>query len=98
MDVLGTLPLSWRAWLDGKRVIRVTAGMSGAAVFRVVGGEGSDRYLKIGTGTVADLLKQEIERTEWLAAAGIRVPRVLERFTDRNLVAVAMTALGGETA
>jgi aminoglycoside 3'-phosphotransferase II len=98
MDVLGTLPLSWRAWLDGKRIIPVTAGMSGAAVLRVVGGQGIDRYLKIGTGPVADLLKREIERTEWLAAAGIHVPRILERFTDEKIVAVAMAALGGQTA
>ncbi|MBV8826993.1 MAG: aminoglycoside 3'-phosphotransferase [Hyphomicrobiales bacterium] len=78
-------------------IIPVAAGMSGAAVFRVVSGRGIDHYLKIGTGTVADILKREIERTKWLATAGIRVPRILERFADENVVAVAMTALSGQT-
>jgi aminoglycoside phosphotransferase len=98
MDVLGTLPPSWRARLAGNTIIPVTAGMSGAAVFRVVGGQGIDQYLKIGTGSVADLVTREIERTEWLASAGIRVPLILERFTGEQVVAVAMTALDGQTA
>jgi aminoglycoside 3'-phosphotransferase-2 len=98
MDVLGTLPPNWRARLAGKTIIPVTAGMSGAAVFHVVGGHGVDQYLKVGRGEVADLLKREIERTEWLTSAGIRVPVILERFTGERVVAVAMTALGGQTA
>ena len=98
MDVLGTLPPNWRARLTGKTIIPVTAGMSGAAVFRVVGGHGTDHYLKIATGAVADILKREIERTEWLSAAGIPVPRILDRLAEDKVVAVAMTALDGQTA
>lgn len=98
MDVLGSLPPNWRARLAGKTIVPVTAGMSGAAVFRVVGRQGIDHYLKIGTGAVAGLLTREIERTEWLASAGINVPRILERFIEEKVVAVAMTALGGRTA
>lgn len=97
-NALDVLPASWRARLASKTLIPVTTGMSGAAVFRVVGGRGIEHYLKIGTGASAQLLKREIERTEWLAAAGIRVPRILERFAEEKVVAVAMTALGGRTA
>lgn len=97
-NLLGALPASWRARLAGKTIIPVTGGMSGAAVFRVAGGHGVDSYLKIGTGALAELLRREIERTEWLGSAGIRVPRVLARFAEENVVAVAMTALGGQTA
>jgi aminoglycoside 3'-phosphotransferase-2 len=98
MDELEALPAGWRARLAGKTIIPVTTGMSGADVFRVVGGQGIEQYLKIGTESVADLLKREIERTKWLASAGMRVPMILECFTGEQVVAVAMTALGGQTA
>jgi aminoglycoside 3'-phosphotransferase-2 len=98
MDVLDTLPASWRARLAERTIIPITTGMSGAAVFQVVGGKGIEQYLKVGTGAVADLLKRESERTDWLASQGIRVPRILERFTGDEVVVVAMTALGGQTA
>jgi aminoglycoside 3'-phosphotransferase-2 len=98
LDALNTLPATWRAQLVGKTIVRVTFGMSGASVFRITGGHGCDQYLKVGTGALADRLRQEVERTEWLAAAGVRVPRVVARHADAGVVAVLMTALGDRTA
>jgi len=97
-DALGALPASFRARLAAWTVIPVTAGMSGASVFRVIGEKGRCEYLKIGTGAVADLLRREVDRTAWLASVGVRVPQVVARFDDKDLVAVAMSSLGDRTA
>jgi aminoglycoside phosphotransferase len=98
LDALTALPATWRAQLVGKTIVSVTSGMSGAMVFRISGGHVWDQYLKVGTGTLAARLRQEVERTEWLAAAGIRVPRVLAQHADRGVAAVLITALAGQTA
>jgi aminoglycoside 3'-phosphotransferase II len=95
---LGILPVSWRARLAAQTVIPVTTGMSGALVFRVIGEHGLGEYLKIGTGIVADLLMREVERTEWLASVGVRVPRVVARFVDKDVAAFVMSSLGDRTA
>jgi aminoglycoside phosphotransferase len=97
-DALGALPANWRARLAAQTVIPVTTGMSGALVFRLIGERGLCEYLKVGTGVVADVLRREVDRTEWLAAAGVRVPRVVARFADKDLVAVVMSSLGDRTA
>jgi aminoglycoside 3'-phosphotransferase-2 len=97
-DAINALPASWQARLAGKTIVPVSTGMSGAAVFRVSAEHAIDHYLKIGTGTVADLLRQEIERTKWLASAAIRVPRVLAHWAKDNVVAVAMSPLEGRSA
>jgi len=96
--LLDALPTSWRARLAGKTIVPVSAGMSGASVFRVTDGHRIDHYLKIATGALADPLTREIERTEWLALAGVRVPRILARFAEDSVVAVAMTPIAGQTA
>src|SRR5215470_4187066 len=97
-DLLNELPASWRERLVGKKIAPIHTGMSGASVFRVTAEDGIDHFLKIGTGTVADQLRREIERTEWLATAGIRVPRVLAHCAIENVVAVAMSSLAGRSA
>jgi aminoglycoside 3'-phosphotransferase II len=97
-DLINDLPASWRERLVGKKIALVNAGMSGASIFRVTAEHGIDHFLKIGAGTVADQLRQEIERTEWLASAGIRVPRVLAHCAMDNFTAVAMSSLGGRSA
>jgi aminoglycoside 3'-phosphotransferase-2 len=97
-DLLNELPAGWRERLVGKKIAPVHAGMSGASVFRVTAEQGIDHFLKIGTGTVADQLRREIERTEWLASAGIRVPRILAHCAVGNVVAVAMSSLEGRSA
>lgn len=97
-DALGVLPASWRARLAAQIVVPVTAGMSGAFVFRVIGEHGLCEYLKVGTGVIAGLLRREIERTEWLTSVGVRVPRIVARFSDKDVVAVLMSSLGDRTA
>src|SRR5262249_41061362 len=51
-----------------------------------------------GTGAVADVLRREADRTEGLASGGVRVPQVVARFADKDLVALAMTSLGARAA
>jgi len=97
-EALNHLPESWKAGLVGKSIVPVTAGMSGASVFRVTAANGIEHYLKIGTGNAADLINREVERTAWLASAGIRVPTIVARFATERVAAVAMTALGGQSA
>src|SRR5262245_58404798 len=97
-DLINDLPASWRERLVGKKIAPVHTGMSGASVFRVTAEHGIDHFLKIGTGTVADQLRQEIERTEWLATAGIRVPRVLAHCAIDNFTVVAMSSVEGRSA
>jgi aminoglycoside 3'-phosphotransferase II len=97
-DALGALPASWRARLAAHTIIPVETGMSGALVFRVIGEHGRCEYLKLGTGAAADGLRREVDRTEWLASAGVRVPQVIARFAEKDLVAAVMSSLGDRTA
>jgi aminoglycoside phosphotransferase len=97
-DALDFLPHSWRQHLAGKVIVPVTAGMSGASVFRISGGDETNHYLKIGTGAVSDLVKREIERTDWLASVGVRVPEIAARLIEKDVVAVLMACLGSRTA
>ncbi len=97
-EALAALPRDWRDRLANKTLVPVTTGMGGAALFRVIGGGGRDAYLKVGIGAARDLLRAEIERTAWLAAAGIRVPAIVARFIDRDVAAVLMSDLGAHTA
>jgi aminoglycoside phosphotransferase len=73
--ILDRLPPAWRKDLGARPAERVTAGMSGAEVYRLPGKR--VRYLKFGAGSAAEPLAQEIARTAWLAEQGVRVPRIL---------------------
>jgi aminoglycoside 3'-phosphotransferase-2 len=97
-DALGALPASLRARFAAHSIIPVTTGMSGALVFRVIGEHGRCEYLKLGTGAAADGLRREVDRTEWLASAGVRVPQIVARFEGEDLVAAVMSSLGDRTA
>ncbi len=97
-DVLGILPAEWQADLAESELVPVTSGMSGAHVFQIRDDQAGDKYLKIGTGTVADQLRHECARTKWLASAGIRVPEIMSQSDGTNLFAMIMTALNGEPA
>lgn len=97
-DVLAALPASWRSRLAAKTVVPVATGMSGASVFRLTSEHGRGEYLKIGTDAVADVVRREVERTEWLASVGVRVPQIVARFADADLFAVVMSSLGERTA
>jgi aminoglycoside phosphotransferase len=97
-EALFALPRSWRRRLAGWRITPIAAGMSGAPVFHVASGSGNDLYLKIGMGRFGDLVKREIERTAWLASLGVRVPEIVARLIERDVVAALMTDLGCQTA
>jgi aminoglycoside 3'-phosphotransferase-2 len=95
---LDVLPAEWQARLVMNEIVPVTSGMSGAHVFRVRDVRCGDQYLKIAMGDAADYLRREVDRTEWLAAAGICVPKVLMRFAGADVFALTMTALTGQSA
>jgi aminoglycoside phosphotransferase len=98
LDGLRALPVGWRAQLGAKEIIPVTAGMTDAHVYRIADRAAGDQYLKIGTGGDAAHLKHEVERTQWLASMGIRVPRITKRFAGPDVFAFMMTALNGKSA
>ena len=83
------LARGWRE-LAGAEIERLDIGMSGAAVFRVTDGGAPDRYLKIAQNKSAAALRGEIERMHWLAARGIRVPKIL-RIDDRPEQVILLT-------
>jgi aminoglycoside phosphotransferase len=94
-EILAALPADWSDRLRDTELIPITSGMSAAGVFRVHQTGLNDQYLKVGAGDVADHLRREVERTEWLAAGQIWVPRTLMRYDGSNQFAVLMTALNG---
>lgn len=91
------LPASWRRALRRFAIEPVGRGMSEAGLFRLRDDAGGDwLYLKIYRGEAASAaLRNEVERTEWLAGCGIVVPRFLRLCEDRLLAAGLMTALPG---
>jgi len=70
--------------------------MTDAHVYRIAGGEIEDRYLKVGSDGDAAHLKQEVERTQWLASRGIRVPTIIRHFAAPSVFAFMMTAVSGK--
>jgi aminoglycoside 3'-phosphotransferase II len=96
-DALSVLPAEWRARMAEHELVPVMSGESGAYVFRILDPVVGDRYLKIAMGVGADHLRREVERTQWLASAGIRVPRMLLQFGNTAAFAVTMAALDGQS-
>jgi aminoglycoside 3'-phosphotransferase-2 len=98
LNALSVLPAEWRAEMAEHDLVPVTAGESGAYVFRILDPAAGDRFLKIAMGAGVDHLRREVERTQWLASAGIRVPKVLAQFDSTAAFAVTMAALDGQCA
>ena len=92
--LLSRLPKAWRAALSHARIEPVEGGMSAASVFRV----GGSHYLKIAQGVGAHDLRQEIERTAWLAQRGVLVARAVRVHDGGDLVAVLSETLEGASA
>ena len=92
------LPSAFQASLAGATLAPVRTGMSGAAVYRVTAVGQPERYLKIARGRGADALRQEIARTSWLGARGVRVPAVLQTGDSGRTVALLMGAVTGTSA
>jgi aminoglycoside phosphotransferase len=93
-NVAELLPPDWQAALAGDQVQPIL-GMGGALVFRVLDSAGSCKYLKAACGLGAQLLTQEMARTEWLSSHHIRVPRFLTKICTQRINAVLMTAVPG---
>ena len=96
-DALSALPESWRRALRRFAIKPIGHGMSDANLFRLRDDVRAERlYLKVHRGEAAQTeLRNEVERTKWLAARGIMVPRFVRLCEDGLLAAVLMTALPG---
>jgi aminoglycoside phosphotransferase len=95
-DILRKLPDTFAAEIAGLPATPVTAGMSGADVFRLR--TKPSRFLKVAEADAAEELRKEIVRTEWLASRGIRVAPILRTHTDGPTVAMLTEALPGTPA
>lgn len=84
-----------RNWWQLGAVVPVDAGMSDAAVFMV----GVDQFLKLaGDRASAAALRAEIERTQWLAGQGVRVPATVRVHDDGDSAAWLSAAVPGTSA
>jgi aminoglycoside phosphotransferase len=93
-NIVRILPPEWQVALAGDEVEPIL-GMGGALVFRVSDSAGGCKYLKFACGLGAQLLTQEVARTEWLSSHYIRVPRILMNTCNQRVSAVLMTAVPG---
>jgi aminoglycoside 3'-phosphotransferase II len=90
------LPDEWRADLRQRRLTPVSTGMSGAGLWRIEASDQEDaQYLKLGSGEMASEVRAEAERTAWLHAQGVCVPRILRTFGRDDFAAVLMSDLAG---
>jgi aminoglycoside 3'-phosphotransferase II len=94
--ILQKLPDTWRAELAPVGVEPITSGMSGADVFRLR--MEPARFLKFADEDTADILREEIARTTWLAGRGICVAPILRIHDDDGIVAMQTQALAGKPA
>jgi aminoglycoside 3'-phosphotransferase-2 len=91
------LPVGWED-LAKAHVEKVTTGLSDAAVFRLTAAGEPPRYLKLGRGKAAALLRNEIARMRWLAKHNIRVAKIL-RIDDKPQHTILLTeAISGVPA
>ncbi len=98
----GPLAAIVRALLDPgdttERLEAVTTGMSGASVVRVMRDGVPDRFVKIADADAAAALRDEVTRTNWLAARNIQVPRILRTREESGHFAALMEAVPGRPA
>jgi aminoglycoside 3'-phosphotransferase-2 len=85
-----SLPAQWLAGCE----VEPVSGMSGAATWRLRG-SGGERYVKVAAAHHGADLRQEIARSAWLAARGIRVAPLIDTFDDGATVGMLMGALPG---
>ncbi len=94
-DLLSLLPLDWRRELSAAEMRLAAGGMSGATLVVMRQPGAGDRFLKIWSGPDLTGFRNEIERTRWLAGAGIRVPAWLRVWDGGEVGAAIMTAVSG---
>jgi aminoglycoside 3'-phosphotransferase-2 len=81
--------------LHAARIEPVLSGFSDASVYRVTQDRQPLRYLKLARNDAAALLRDEIARSQWLAALHVPVP-VIRRIDDRaDRVVLLSDALPG---
>lgn len=97
-EALALLRADGDAALSGVRLERVTSGMSGARVYRVVQPGRLVRYVKIGRDEAVAPLREEAARTAWLASQGVTVPSILRVSNQPGSYAILMHALPGTPA
>jgi aminoglycoside 3'-phosphotransferase-2 len=95
---LSLLPPDWQSELARVRIEAVEGGLGGASLFRIARDGAAPHYLKIARDSAAPALRQEIERTTWLAHRGIRVPAILRTNDGPRHVAMLMEAMPGVAA
>ena len=78
------------------RCEHVSSGESGASVWRLSGSSSPDRYLKLGTGSHAEAIRQEILRTAWLHSRGANVPAICRSIVQADFAAMLAAARPGE--
>jgi aminoglycoside 3'-phosphotransferase II len=88
------LPRAWQSDL-ARDVTPVSVGMSAASVFRLQRNRADIRFLKVADGAEANTLREEIARTGWLGAQGIRVPAILREFDNGARAAMIARAVPG---
>ena len=94
---LASVRETWPDLLNA-RIERVNEGMSDALLYLVRDAEQPLRYIKVALSGAQPALRQEIARTAWLAAQGVRVPAVL-RIDERPHRSMILTlALLGSPA
>ena len=96
MEFLDRLPEPWRWDFSDAEVKPVSSGSGGALVFRIVRASGAKQFLKIAVAEHVQHLRNEIERTTWLASYHINVPAILQTAMDAGSAAVLMSALEGQ--
>src|SRR5688500_7980748 len=82
VEALDLLNADWKE-LSRAHIERVTEGMSGAALFRIIEDDRPVRYLKIAQGEATAALRREFVRTRWLGEQGVPVAPIL-RVEDRT--------------
>ena len=91
------VPESISAELAGYDWARDSVGESGGAVYRLHRRAGSDLFLKMGEGTVADDVTDEMARLHWLLRY-IPVPTIRQFVRTPDQAWLLMSALNGKTA
>ncbi|KQN82047.1 aminoglycoside phosphotransferase [Sphingomonas sp. Leaf67] len=92
------VPPAFTADVAGCRWARDRVGESGATIYRVRGRAGApERFLKHGTGTVADDIVDEMVRLRWLTGR-IAVPALVRCEVTTDTAWLLTTALPGRTA
>jgi aminoglycoside 3'-phosphotransferase-2 len=98
LSVLSLLPPDWQSeWARGS-IEPVESGLGGASLFRITRDGALPHYLKIAEDIAGWTLREEIDRTRWLARRGVRVPLILRSDDAPGHVAMLMEAVPGMPA